>query len=182
MSNVCTTSIRHHIRPIILSDDGLTGIIKLSRNYQAIIDAQDIEAVSARNWHAVCLSANHVYAASNIRTGEIFKQISLHRYLMQSSSGNTEIDHVNGNTLDNRRVNLRPVTRSQNRMNAVCRCDSLTGLKGIQFEASRGTWKVRIGLNKKSFHIGRYKTLEEAVEARRVAEAKMHGEHARRLG
>jgi hypothetical protein len=76
------------------------------------------------------------------------------------------IDHINGDTHDNRIENLRAVTRQENSFN--------TNRKGIMWNKRNNNWRVRIGLNYKRIEVGSFKTREEAEEAYSIAKEKLH--------
>jgi len=88
-----------------------------------------------------------------------------------------EIDHINGNRADNRLCNLREVTRRENCKNAAKRSSSRSGITGISWDQVNFRWHVRIGRK----HIGRFKDFEEAIAARKAAEAEYnyHPNHGR---
>lgn len=86
------------------------------------------------------------------------------------------IDHINGNKLDNRIVNLRPATRSQNMMNRPKQKNNLSGMKGVSLR--RGLWRARITVQRKEHFLGWFKTKEEAFEAYQKAAGEYHGEFA----
>lgn len=92
-----------------------------------------------------------------------------------------EIDHINGDRADNRFANLRPVTSGQNKMNSAKRSDNTSGVKGVSLRADTGKWfaYINAGPGTRRVGLGCYDTLAEAAEARRYAEAKMHGDFAR---
>lgn len=100
------------------------------------------------------------------------KTISMHRFLMDAPDG-MEVDHVNHDTLDNRRsTNLRLVTRPQNMQNLQgAHRDSRTGVRGVHWDAPRQRYHARVHVGQKTIHVGYYRTLEEAqiavIEARR---------------
>lgn len=102
----------------------------------------------------------------------------MHRLIMAPESG-ADVDHINGNRLDNRRCNLRLVTRSQNLMNSGLRSDNKTGCKGIHFDSGRGLWMAYITIRGEFIHLGRFPTKENAIIARKAAEKVGHGEYAR---
>ena len=89
-----------------------------------------------------------------------------------------ELDHINGIKYDNRWVNIRPATRSENGMNKVCRRDNMAGLKGV---AKNGPgWSARISRDKKRIYLGTYPTPEEASATYSAAARELHGEFAPR--
>ena len=83
------------------------------------------------------------------------------------------IDHKNGNKADNRLINLREATHSQNLCNARGRHSSR---KGVYWDRARSKWKVTVGINNSTKNIGRYDRFCTAVKARAEAEKKIHGE------
>jgi len=86
-----------------------------------------------------------------------------------------EIDHINGDTLDNRIVNLRRATHAQNSHNQGLRQNNKSGVKGVTWDAARGRWFASITINGKSKALGRFDEFEDAVAARRAAEEEYHG-------
>lgn len=102
----------------------------------------------------------------------------LHRFVMNCTD-NMVVDHINGDTLDNRKSNLRICNISQNAMNQKTSTRNKSGHKGIFWEKSRNKWRATINIDKKQIMIGRYNTLEEAIQARRQAEIDYYGEYRR---
>lgn len=91
----------------------------------------------------------------------------------------SEIDHRDGERDNNRWVNLREATRSQNLGNARIPSTNKSGLKGACFDKSRGKWLAQIVIRGVHYHLGRYDTAEEAAEAYKQAALEHHGEFAR---
>lgn len=89
-----------------------------------------------------------------------------------------EVDHINGERSDNRWLNLRLVTRSQNNMNQGVKRNNKSGCKGVSFRKDTQKWHARITVAGTIKLLGNYGTREEAVEARRAAERVEFGEHA----
>jgi hypothetical protein len=85
-----------------------------------------------------------------------------------------QIDHINGDKLDNNWDNLRPVDNLTNARNQKENSHNTSGATGVRWEA--GKWRVRIKTNNKLRHIGRFVSFDEAVTARKAAE-KQHGFH-----
>lgn len=87
------------------------------------------------------------------------------------------LDHIDMNKSNNRIINLRIATRSQNGANAKGRNNSLTGVKGVSLKNHRYT--ARINFNYKEIWLGSYKTIEEAKLAYETAAKEYYGEFAR---
>ena len=120
----------------------------------AKIDIDDVDKCILHKWGLF----NNGYAMTSTSD----KDISLHRYVMDYY-GDKEIDHINRDKLDNRKINLRIVTRSENRVNTGAR--SNTGYKNIT-KTPCGTYEVKIGRDGKRLYQKRYNSLTEAVAAR----------------
>ena len=91
---------------------------------------------------------------------------------------NKVIDHINHNTLDNRKQNLRIVTRVQNQMNMSKRKDNTSGFTGVHFNKRSDKWMATIQVNYKSINLGTFKNKEDAIEARKKAEEKYFGKES----
>lgn len=87
-----------------------------------------------------------------------------------------DIDHINGDRADNRFQNLRQATRTQNLQNAGLRASNKTGYKGVHFCHQRQKFVAQIVIGGKRIGLGRYLTLDDAVDARHAAEKKVFGE------
>jgi hypothetical protein len=90
-----------------------------------------------------------------------------------------EIDHINGNGRDNRIVNLREATTSQNGFNRGLRSDNTSGYKGISWNKKSSQWLAHIGYRGKIVHLGLFDTIEEAKTVRDEAARRLHGTFAR---
>ncbi|SER52034.1 MULTISPECIES: HNH endonuclease [Pseudomonas] len=89
-----------------------------------------------------------------------------------------QIDHINGIKTDNRWQNLREATKAQNQANIRTRKDSRSGIKGVRWDRSTGKWLAEIRANNKVIHVGRFKSLDDAVREIRDARNKHHGDFA----
>lgn len=90
-----------------------------------------------------------------------------------------EIDHINGDRGDNRFVNLRLATRSQNNANIGVGRKTSSGIKGVSFHKRSGKWRARIMKDQASHWLGVFDTAEAASAAYAIAAAAMYGEFAR---
>ncbi len=147
--------------------------IQLTRGKVAFIDDDDYERVSAHKWHAATGVRMRWYAAS--RSG----RMRLHRFLLNAPNG-MQVDHLNGNSLDCRRANLRLASHSQNLWNRSKASHNTSGFKGVIREARGGKkWCAQIVANKIHYHLGTFNTPEEAAWAYDDAALRLHGEFAR---
>ena len=105
------------------------------------------------------------------------KRYSAHRVVFLYLYGEWPIgpiDHINNMRHDNREVNLRVVTGSQNQQNKRIGKNNSSGHKGISWDKSRAKWCAAIYVESKCKHLGRYKEIADAVAAYRAAAAQYH--------
>lgn len=107
--------------------------------------------------------------------------ILMHRLLLdpENEHQGMEIDHINGCPWDNRLCNLRFVTHAQNMQNEKLLRSNKTGYKGVFWSKLEQKWKVYITVFGTVIHLGTFASYEDAVNARKEAEKKYHGEFAR---
>lgn len=150
--------------------------IQLTQGLSALVDDADYEKFGHLNWKAH-KNGKKYYATMNYKDGEKFRQLTLHREIMNPPKG-MFVDHINGNPLDCRRENMRLVTSSQNAMNRRLRSDNKLGVVGVS-KTKSGKYAAYYSVSGKMKHLGRFATLEEAKVAREAAEAQHYGEYVR---
>ena len=143
--------------------------IPLTQGLFALIDSEDADRVQQHNWYAQGVYRGRPYAES-------WGQGRLHNFLHAPKDG-METDHANGNTLDDRKANLRDATQQQQRFNSCVQRDSVSGLKGISF--SGGKWQARISVGGKRKSLGLYSTPQLAHAAYMKAATEIHGDFFR---
>ena len=99
----------------------------------------------------------------------------LHRLIMNAPDG-MDVDHINGNPLDNRKSNLRICSRSQNQMNKGKYKNNTTGFKGVHFYKPTGKFVSRIKVDGKNLYLGCFEKAEDAYKAYCDACVKYHQE------
>ncbi|MHB8674642.1 MAG: HNH endonuclease [Candidatus Limnocylindrales bacterium] len=144
--------------------------IRLTKGYETIIDDED-EWVTKIKCHASDNGHGIIYA----RTSNKYSRF-LHRAIIKAPRGK-QVDHINGNTLDNRRENLRIVTNQQNQFNKKMYRDNKTGFKGVWPQGKRFYGQIR--LNGKKTILGSFETPLDAARAYNEAALKYFGEYAR---
>lgn len=95
----------------------------------------------------------------------------LHRIVANAPQG-YEVDHIDRNTLNNRRDNLRICTRQENSRNKTKQSNNTSGHKGVSWDKAKKKWRAFISVDRKQIFLGRYNTIEEAIEARKQADTK----------
>lgn len=144
--------------------------LKLSSGLVALIDAADAWVCEGNRWVADWRGEN-CYVSRNIKR----KKQYLHRLLANPGPGEC-VDHINGNTLDNRRSNLRCCSRQQNAWNGKSRKPK-SGHKGVV--AHHEKWSARLTINGKNLYLGLYSSPTEAALAYNEAAVQHFGEFAR---
>ena len=172
--------------------------------FTVLYDAEDHDKASDHRWY-VRLDSNHkFYVYTSIlhpdggwyyrpggsvacssrgkrdRRGERERSrtsLPMHRLIMDAPKG-MDIDHINGNPLDNRKSNLRICTRAENMRNRGAQKNNTSGYKGVGWCKHRKKWHAQIKHNGKQIYIGRYKDKEEAARAYDAKAKELHGEYA----
>lgn len=121
------------------------------------------------------------YVISTLR-GDIHDTIYFHRYIfgLKDKDKKIEIDHKNGNGLDNRLANLRKCSRLNNTQNLKITTKNKSGVTGVNYSEKLKKWRARINYNKKEYNLGTFKNREDAIRARREAEEKIQKEFSAR--
>lgn len=151
--------------------------IPLTQGFVALVDDEDYEAAVRFRW---CVQVRdggiRYYARRRTRVWESFAstQITLHRWL----TGWPNTDHINGDGLDNRRANLRPVTTIQNCANQRLAKNNTSGFKGVSWRKDNRRWMASIGVDGTRHYLGFFGTAEEAAAAYDAAALTAWGEFA----
>jgi HNH endonuclease len=126
--------------------------------------ASELKWKSSNNGYAMC----HPQMRENGKT--VYRSFYLHRLVNRTPEG-FDTDHINGNRLDNRRENLRTLTRSQNITHAKVCVDNRSGFDGVNFQASRKSrpWRARVTVGGKIVELGGYADAEDAYMVRLAA-------------
>ena len=155
--------------------------IPLTQGKVALVDDEDYERITALKWTANLQKrrGDAWYAARNDRRRGINRTILMHRVILDAPPG-MQVDHVNGDGLDNRRSNLRLCSASENSHNARKRRGVTSSqFKGVTWRKDSQKWRARIRSNHRLILIGQFDTEEAAALAWNEAAIKYHGAFAR---
>ena len=155
-------------------DDSVRRISLANGRGIAVVDTIDFEMVSRYSWWLHTGGYAKAYTGGGRKNP---KQIYMHRLIMRAEAGQ-EMDHRNGNKLDNRRSNLRFCTRSQNMANISAHVDGLNKLKGVTFDRRWNKYYARIQVEGRRIWLGNFQYAYEAAQAYACASAKYFGEYA----
>lgn len=140
-------------------------------NKPFIFDIEDFEKVSKYHWYEE--TSGYLRSSGKKKEDKVF----IHRLIMNAPD-DVNIDHINHNTFDNKKSNLRIATTSQNAMNHIKGSNNTSGATGVVWVKSRNKWKSQIKVNGKLIFLGEYDKFENAEKARKQAEEKYFGEYS----
>ncbi len=148
--------------------------IKLSQGRRAKVDDEDFKRLSKLKWHF-----NYGYARNNSLNANGKKTtIRMHRVILNAPKGK-DVDHINGDGLDNRKQNLRVCTRSENAMNQRLSSANTSGYKGVVWYKRSQKWRVQVNVKNKKTHVGYFNEIGKAVKAYDTAVMEHYGVFAR---
>lgn len=138
----------------------------------ALVDDEDYDLLNQYKWYNnIGYARTWVY----INNKKIMKY--MHQVLINTIKN--EIDHIDGNGLNNQKDNLRIVTRSQNNMNRTKRKGTSSKYKGVYFDIKRNKWSTEITFNSKKIFLGRFKDEIEAAKVYNKKAKELFKEYAR---
>jgi len=149
--------------------------VPLTHGQVAIIDREDWERVRGYNWCAVYKDTRSYYAVTHQQIHGKRRKIQMHRLILDAPK-EMQVDHINHNTLDNRKSNLRLCTPYQNQYNSRKQRNNTSGFKGIYKNKNGLRWIAKIQFCGKGQYLGTFDTREEAHAAYCEAALRLHGE------
>ena len=135
------------------------------------MDEDDYKWISSRKWSPSDNGSGLIY----FHSGKGGKKVALHRQIARARFCET-VDHINGNTLDNRKQNLRRCTTAQNTWNQTAHKRGNAFYKGVH--KVNGRFKAMITANNVTYNLGTYDDVLDAAKARDAAAMHLHGEFA----
>ena len=147
--------------------------IKLTKGLSAIVDDEMFMSMNIYKWNITHNSRGHLYARRTLKKGGKVKHLRMHREVIGAKPGEW-VDHINGNTLDNRKSNLRICTASINALNRKKKprrkgSVPTSQFVGVYYFPPTGRWVSQLMVNGKVVHKKYFLSEKEAAEARRVA-------------
>jgi len=144
---------------------------------ETLIDVEDYPKVKPYKWHI----STKGYAVTTIVTkNKKRKLLFLHHLILKPNPPVSPfIDHKNRDKLDNRKLNLRRCSQSQNSANSIKPKTNKSGFKGVSWNKQMNKWRAVIGHNRKMIRIGWFEKKEDAALAYNETAKKIYGEFAK---
>ena len=152
--------------------------IPLTQGKYAIVDPEDYEQLARYKWYAL-RNGREYYAVRNVPAGkDRRKDLRMHQVIMGTAEGKF-IDHINHNGLDNRKANLRIVTKQQNNWNRrKKRGNNSSRYKGVHWVKSEKKWRAGITCNDRTIFIGYFDDEKAAAMAYDDKAKEVFGDYA----
>ena len=157
--------------------------IPLTKDKEALVDQKDYNRVMLHSWQA----AKYRWSDKHYARTDIFvpggkglkKVVKMHRFILGVvDNPEIQVDHLNGNPLDNTRSNIRLVTPSQNMQNRPLLSHNKSGYIGVYWRSARSKWVARIQKNGKRRVLGHFDCKIEAAESYNKAALELYGQDA----
>lgn len=151
--------------------------LRTKRGDVILVDDEDFMALSKPSWHVT----SDGYAKRTVRIGRRSEgkkiTVAIHRQILGLERGDArQVDHINGNKLDNRRCNLRICLKDENARNRKTNANNQLGYKGVSRHGLKS--RVEIQSHVRRVYLGLHPTAELANEFYALAAEMLHGEFA----
>ena len=146
------------------------GVGYTSKGEEFYFDLDDYDKIKGYCWHI-----NRGYVQTNIKN----KTEKIHRVILNITESHEDmvVDHINHDTTDNRRCNLRICSNQENCFNSSLSKNNNSGVIGVSWHTRDCVWQSRLGKNKEMY-LGQYTNINDAITARLLAEKKYYGKFA----
>jgi len=150
-------------------------LIPLTKGFSAMVDDSDFEWLTQWRWSYI-----GGYARRTVKENGAQRPIRMHRFILNAPKG-MRIDHVDGDSLNNTRSNLRYASHSQNMCNKKKKHNSTSQFKGVAWipSARKRKWRAMIQINQKQTHLGYFADEVDAARAYDAKAKELHGQFAR---
>lgn len=154
---------------------GEYGIGYTQKGEEFWFDLEDYDLIKNYNWRI-----HHKYVEAHVPMSNPRKQICMHRLVMGLADVKydytIDVDHIRTeHKFDNRKKNLRIVTKAENTRNHIIQKNNTSGINGVYYSDYHKCWRVRIRINNKEKQFD-CKSKEEAIQLRKELEDKYYGE------
>lgn len=152
-------------------------IIWLTQGQFTLVDDEDYERVNHFKWY-VNNAGGKLYARRTVNISSTSKSsMKLHRFILGVTNSEIQVDHIDGNSLNNQRLNLRTCTQAENKRNKTPYGTSK--YLGVFYKKKRGKkWSANITKDGKKTFLGYFKDEKDAALSYDEAAKKLHGEFA----
>lgn len=155
---------------------------KYKGKYETVINIEDADLAETR-WKVALHRKNLKYATRHTEYNQKATTVMMHRVILarkleRELLPNEQVDHIDGNGLNNIRDNLRLATHAENKQNQGKNRTNTSGYKGVSWHKAGNKWRATIGFMGKQIHIGSFDTKEQAYEAYCQKAKELHGEYA----
>ena len=151
-------------------------LIPLTKGYFTKVDDDDFKKFAIYRWFSRG-SRNGIRPCRDGHNEGKIVNVSLYRLIMNAPK-NMQVDHINGDTLDDRKCNLRLCTASQNSQNRSKEKRNTSGFKGVSWDRRNKKWRAMIGHNNKMYYMGLFTDKIDAAKAYDQKAKELHGEFA----
>lgn len=163
----------------------MSKFIPLTRGQQTEVDDEDFEWLNEFKWYAAFKSSyangGGYMAVRNVKPRKLYMHREiLMRILERQLDSKEYVDHIDGNSLNNKRNNLRVVTPQQSAINRDYTSINKSGYRGVSWFKRTGKWQVYIKIGGKAKFLGYFDTAETAGNVYRKAAEELHGEYRRK--
>jgi len=152
---------------------GEYGIGYTTNGKEFYFDLEDYNLIKGYCWNL----SDYGYVVTSLNLTGI-PNIRMHRLVMKVTENKYMVDHIHHILHDNRKSELRIVTRSQNGMNKALAKNNTSGVKGVYWDKTSEYWRPFIVIDKKQTLLGKFDKFEDAVKVRKEAEEKYQGEYS----
>lgn len=153
---------------------------KNAGKYFAKVDDDDYEFLMQWKWHFIICKNKYIYAVRlHGQNTKKAKAILMHRVILGLSKKNIVGDHIDGDTLNNQRYNLRKATASNNSANRKASKNGTSKYLGVHWHNYHKKWASKLRRYNKVIHLGYFENEIEAAKAYDIAAKKYHGDFAR---
>lgn len=148
--------------------------ITLTKGKKALVDDEDYDWLNRWRWYY-----SQGYAVRSVNISGKRYTVGMHRLIMHAINEGMDVDHIDGNRLNNCWTNLRYADARQNAMNRGLYRTNTSGKKGVYWSKSKNKWESAIRCKGKRYHLGVFSDIDDAARAYNEAALKHFGEYAR---